>query len=697
MNGAISVAILLLPILATAAETSADQEWPTASPPSEEMSTAKLDALWKHLASSHTTALLILRNDRIVYEKYAASWDAKRPHGTASMAKALVAGLSLAVAIGDGRIALDDKAAQYVPQWKRDPQKSAMTLRQLGSHTSGIEDAESAGLAHDKLTGWKGKFWKRLGPPNDPFTLARDEASVLFPPGTKFSYSNPGIAMLSYAVTAALRDAPEKDIRTLLRNRVMRPIGVPDPEWSAGYGQTVEVDLLPLVASWGGGSYTPRAVARVAQLLLHHGNWQGRQILTEQAVRQITSDAGTPGMGAIGWWSNNEGRYPELPRDAFWGSGAGHQVVLVVPSLKLIAVRNGEVLDPKMEHHDALNRCLFVPLLETLHKDGPSGVAPYPPSPVILRLDWDSKETIRREAKDSDNWPLTWADDDGLYTAYGDGTGFDPKVPEKLSLGLARIEGGPRDFTGYNIRSATIEQKGNGKAGKKASGILMVDSILYLWVRNAGNAQLAWSKDHGKTWTWGPWKFTTSFGCPAFLNFGKNYAGARDDFVYVYSHDHESAYQPADRMVLARVPKDRIRDRGAYEFFKGWDADRQPCWTKEIRERGAVFAHPGRCYRSTVSYHAGLKRYLWCQILPGPDPRFQGGFGIYDAPEPWGPWTTVYFTENWDVGPGESAGFPTKWMSADGRTLYLVFSGNDSFSVRKAILTLKTAGAATIP
>ena len=53
-------------------------------------------------------------------------------------------------------------------------------------------------------------------------------------------------------------------------------------------------------------------------------------------------------------------------------------------------------------------------------------------------------------------------------------------------------------------------------------------------------------------------KFTTSFGCPTFLNFGKNYAGARDDFVYVYSHDSDSAYTAADRMVLGRVGKMQI-------------------------------------------------------------------------------------------------------------------------------------------
>ena len=39
---------------------------------------------------------------------------------------------------------------------------------------------------HEKLPGWKGQFWKRLAPPGDPFTLARDHAPLLFDPGEKF-------------------------------------------------------------------------------------------------------------------------------------------------------------------------------------------------------------------------------------------------------------------------------------------------------------------------------------------------------------------------------------------------------------------------------------------------------------------------------------------------------------------------------
>ena len=120
---------------------------------------------------------------------------------------------------------------------------------------------------------------------------------------------------------------------------------------------------------------------------------------------------------------------------------------------------------------------------------------PYPPSPVIAQVLWAPANEIIRKARGSDNWPITWADDDILYTAYGDGNGFEPFVREKLSLGLVRIRGNPPNLDAENLRS-DIDQKGDGRNGLKASGLLMVDGVLYMWLRNATNAQLAWSIDH---------------------------------------------------------------------------------------------------------------------------------------------------------------------------------------------------------
>jgi CubicO group peptidase (beta-lactamase class C family) len=678
---------LVLAASAAQAEGQDSWDWKTAEPGTQGFSAAKLEALRHNLAARRSSGLLVIRNDRLVLEWYGGGFDATKPHYTASMAKAIVGGISTAVALDDGRLTLEDPASKFVPQWRRDPAKSKITVRQLGSHSSGLEDAEENQIPHDQLTGWKGDFWKRRPPPDDPFTISRDQVKLLFEPGTKFQYSNPGIAMLSYVVTASLKGAPEKDLRALLRDRVMRPIGVPDAEWSVGYGQTVDVDDLPLVCSWGGGAYTARATARVGRLMLRGGDWEGKQILCPEAVDRTTGAGGTPGDCGIGWWTNARGNYDPLPRDAFFGAGAGHQVLLVVPSLGLIAVRNGEILESGGEYQAALRRHLFEPLMAAVADVGANA-----PSPVIASIGWAPASEILRRAKGSDNWPLTWADDGDLYTAYGDGNGFEPQIREKLSLGFARVSGSPPEFAGTNIRSATGEQVGDGAKAKKASGMLMVDGVLHLWARNAdgkgAGAQLAVSRDHGQTWTWSDWRFAEFGGC-TILNFGRNYAGARDDYVYVYSHDDPSAYKAADRFVLLRVPKGKIAERGAYEFFAGAEAG--PQWTPDVSRRGAVFTRPGGCARSGVTYNAGLKRYLWWQQFPGQgvDTRFKGGFGIYDAPEPWGPWTTVATTRDWDVGPGESASFPTKWMSGDGKTLYLVYSGNDNFAVRRATLVVR--------
>ncbi len=291
------------------------------------------------------------------------------------MAKAVVGGVSLAVAMSDGRITLDDKAAKFIPPWKDDPLKSRITIRQLGSHTSGIEDAEEGDLPHNKLTGWKGEFWQPADPPHDSFTVARDAAPGDVRAGHQDSVQQSRHRYADVCGHRVATGCTQKDVRTLLRDRVMRPIGAADQDWSVGYGRTPVVDGLPLVGSWGGAAYTARAVARVGRLMLREGDWDGRRLISAEAVRLVTRDVGTPGNCGIGWWSNNDGTYPELPRDAYWGSGAGHQILLVIPSLNLIAVRNGEVITPAAgdpnAYHAPVRRYLFGPLVNAVVRSVP--------------------------------------------------------------------------------------------------------------------------------------------------------------------------------------------------------------------------------------------------------------------------------------------------------------------------------------
>jgi hypothetical protein len=434
--------------------------------------------------------------------------------------------------------------------------------------------------------------------------------------------------------------------------------------------------------------------------MLRKGNWQGKQLidssLVEEAVRfepannsefeYDLQDNINPFLETtLGWYSNRSGIWKYLPRDAFAGAGAQNQLLLVVPSLDLIVVRFGDQLLGQSKGDSAslgIERFLFNPVIEAIEEP------PYPGSDLISHVEFAPAETILRLAHGSDNWPVTWATDGHLYTAYGDGNGFLPGTEIKLSLGLCRVEGAPPDLMGANIRSSSGERVGDGKYGPKASGMLMVNGTLYMLVRNLANSQLAWSDDFGQTWEWADWRFTSGLGCPTFLNFGKDYEGARDNYVYIYSNNEETAYKASDDMVLARVAKDRLKEKYSYEYFSGFGSNNKPLWSADYQRREAVFTNPGKCYRSGITYNAGLKRYLWCQIIPVSDrgtsrgPRFQGGLGIFEAPEPWGPWKTVYYTMDWDMGPGETASIPAKWMSKDGRSGYYLFSGDDYFSVR---------------
>lgn len=240
-----------------------------------------------------------------------------------------------------------------------------------------------------------------------------------------------------------------------------------------------------------------------------------------------------------------------------------------------------------------------------------------------------------RKANGSDNWPLTWADDDNLYTAYGDRYGFEPMIPEKLGLGFARIIGKPEDFNGENIRS-DAENKGSGRSGKKASGMLMVDGILYMWLfhadENGGQSQLAWSYDHAKTWIFCDWKFA-EFGLCTFINYGRNYQGARDNYVYIVTHDGPKADTPADQMILMCVPKDKISNRNAYEFFVMLDDMGQPVWDSDVEKRGPIFRHRDSCLRSGIIYNILLKRYLWWQHIPNdPGHEDRGEIQIKNVP-----------------------------------------------------------------
>jgi hypothetical protein len=325
----------------------------------------------------------------------------------------------------------------------------------------------------------------------------------------------------------------------------------------------------------------------------------------------------------------------------------------------------------------------------------PSDKPPYPKSPVVIALRWDDR-VVRIGSGAGDNWPITWGEGDVQYTSYGDGKGFQRRGP-RLTLGFARILGDPPKHRAEDIASDADTPEGSGPRGIKASGLLMVDGTLYLFVRNYRvgdhwrHSRLAWSRDKAKSWTWADWHFAGTFGCPDFVQYGPNYRDARDEYVYAASPDTDSAYAYSPGVVMARVDKRHVPDRRRYEFFAGQGRQGRPTWSADIKDRKPIFLDPRGTQRLSITYNAALKRYFLTSSHRDGQGTHTAALGVFDAPQPWGPWTTVYYDDQWsgkDVTYHHK--FPTKWMSQDGRTMWLLFSGlgggNYAFCLRKATL-----------
>ncbi|MBI2558894.1 DUF4185 domain-containing protein [Candidatus Woesearchaeota archaeon] len=168
---------------------------------------------------------------------------------------------------------------------------------------------------------------------------------------------------------------------------------------------------------------------------------------------------------------------------------------------------------------------------------------------------------------------------------------------------------------------------------------------------------------------------------PTFLQFGKNYAGARDAYVYSYAINLKNPssleVQIPGEIILMRVPQASIMNRASYEFFSGLDSSGNPTWTTNLAARKPVFADSkGVGWTASASFNSGLGRYF---LITEHDGSFNGDIGIFEAQNPWGPWSTIYYTSAFG-SPTIPANtffwnFANKWLSTDGKDFTLVFTG----------------------
>ena len=337
-----------------------------------------------------------------------------------------------------------------------------------------------------------------------------------------------------------------------------------------------------------------------------------------------------------------------------------------------------------------------------------SFVPPYPASRSITGVTFDDS-TRRVMAEGSDMWPITWADDGNLYTCYGDGGGFGgTDTLGRGSFGVARVEGGREDYRGINVAGGEGAPHPSPFSGKGV-GIIALGNTLYLW--RAGDAssitefkfsELWRSDDLGANWRPTGVRFSKKdgdfagadegFHNPAFCQYGRGNTGARDDYVYLYAPDTIDAsswyVQVPGRISLFRVLRSRIESKADYEFFAGTGADGGPLWTKVPSQRKPAWSDPvNGTHRMAVSYNPVLKRYLLTTVTI----NRHGWMSIYDAPEPWGPWThvhTEFRPERWGTLTILFS-FVNKWLSPDGRDFVMVYAKNDHWASVQGHFTVR--------
>lgn len=340
---------------------------------------------------------------------------------------------------------------------------------------------------------------------------------------------------------------------------------------------------------------------------------------------------------------------------------------------------------------------------------------PYPQSTFLsgIETDWS---THQRYAMGSDNFQLTWADDNHQYGIWGDGGGFAANSNYRVSFGVARIEGDYDDYKGFDRYGHKESSEFESKIAGKSWAIICVKGNLYAWVHpdeegGWGNwvdchseSRLYKSTDKGASWQAADWAFSQEDDLTggAILQFGKNNAGALDKYVYQYfvhpgivegQNRKETEMMVPGKIYLLRVHHRKIMTNEAYEFFSGFK-NNKPVWTKNAKDKKPVFVdNNGVGTPIGISYNPGLNRYI---LSTGHGKSLAGMLGVFEAPSPWGPWATVSYAkdETWfghdnsDIVPANCFFwcFPSKWISDDGKSATMVFTGggrgqnNDSFN-----------------
>lgn len=296
--------------------------WDTISPASLGWCQDKLDTLLNYLGEKNTKAFILLKNGKIVAEKYYGTFTQDSLWYWASAAKTLT-GFTVGIAQQEGLLSLNDLSSQYLGTgWTSCslPKENLITVKNQLSMTSGLDD----------------------GVPDNHCTIDTC-LQYLADAGTRWAYHNGPYTLLDGVITAATGQA----LNAYITQKIKTPTGMSGSFYPLGYDN--------LFVS------KPRSMARFGLLLLNKGNWNGNQILTDSNYfQQMTHSSQNlnPSYGYL-TWLNGQGAFmapgsqfvfpsnlsPNAPADMFAALGKNGQFINVVPSQNLVFIRMGNAPD----------------------------------------------------------------------------------------------------------------------------------------------------------------------------------------------------------------------------------------------------------------------------------------------------------------------------------------------------------------
>ena len=345
--------ILILPLASAARDyqppVARSDGWPIADARAARWDLASLAALEARLADGSIkgiTSVVVAQRGKLVYEGYFNGGAADRLNDVRSASKSVTA-LLVGAAIDRGlipgtQVRVYDYFPDKQPVQHPDPRKQAITLEDLLTMSSLWEcDDENPFSTGNEERMYVTEDWLQfaLDLPIKGFApwMARPKDS---PYGRAFSYCTAG----AFTAGAVVERAARKGLAAFASDVLEKPLGITAVQWNAS----------PLGIGMGGGGtrYRTRDLAKLGQLALDGGRWQGRQVISTAYITQMLSphaQARDDADYGYLWWRF---RFPVhgVEQVAWAMSGNGGNYVFVMPSQQLVAVITSTAFNQRNAH-----------------------------------------------------------------------------------------------------------------------------------------------------------------------------------------------------------------------------------------------------------------------------------------------------------------------------------------------------------